>query len=212
MAEQDKDVEFYAAGVNAWFGTRLEHDKSLLTLSAGGIGLLITLLSTVGIHSAETVLLYVLALVSFLVCLSAVLWIFRRNATHLQDIIKSNAAGDPTLRMLDTVAIASFLLGVLLSSIIGVAAAIHSFQSTEPNMSNDQKSKGERILANDSFSGAVSMKPDPLTRSYNGAINLKPGTAAAPNQQPASTVATAQQQPASTAPATQQQNNNGAKK
>ena len=203
MTEQDKEVEFYAASVNAWFGTHLEHEKSLLTLSAGGIGLLITLMSTVGIHSVETVILYVVALASFLVCLSAVLWIFRRNATHLQEIIKSSAAGDPVLRLLDTVAIASFSLGVLLSSIIGVAAAIHSFQSVEANMSNEQKSKGEQKLATDSFNGAVNMKPsDPLTKSFNGAINLKPEPAATPKQQPASTV-----------PVTpQQQSNNGAKK
>jgi hypothetical protein len=34
-----KDVEHYASSVDAWYNTRLELDKSLLTLSAGGIGL-----------------------------------------------------------------------------------------------------------------------------------------------------------------------------
>jgi hypothetical protein len=46
-----KEVEYFAAIANAWVNTRVEHDKSLLTLSAGGIGLLITLLSTVGIET-----------------------------------------------------------------------------------------------------------------------------------------------------------------
>ena len=36
-----KEVEFYAANVGAWLNTSLEHDKSILTLSAGGIGLLV---------------------------------------------------------------------------------------------------------------------------------------------------------------------------
>lgn len=45
--DDQKRVEYYAASVNAWFNTSLEHDKSLFTLSAGGIGLLITLLTTV---------------------------------------------------------------------------------------------------------------------------------------------------------------------
>lgn len=40
--EDQKRVEFYSAGLAAWYATRLEHDKSLLTLSAGGIGLLMT--------------------------------------------------------------------------------------------------------------------------------------------------------------------------
>ena len=32
-----QSVEFYAALANGWVNTRLEHDKSLLSLSAGGI-------------------------------------------------------------------------------------------------------------------------------------------------------------------------------
>jgi hypothetical protein len=38
-----KEVEYYAAQVNAWLNTKFEHDKSLLTLSAGGLGLLISI-------------------------------------------------------------------------------------------------------------------------------------------------------------------------
>jgi hypothetical protein len=53
-AEQDpKDLAFYAASVEAWYSTGFERDKSLLTLAGGGIGLLITLLSTVGTHSND---------------------------------------------------------------------------------------------------------------------------------------------------------------
>ena len=48
---QKKQIEYYASCVNAWFNTKLERDRSLLTLSAGGIGLLITLLTTVGLSS-----------------------------------------------------------------------------------------------------------------------------------------------------------------
>lgn len=61
--EDQKRVEFYSAGLAAWYATRLEHDKSLLTLSAGGIGLLMTLMTTVGVSSAESLVLYVCALV-----------------------------------------------------------------------------------------------------------------------------------------------------
>ena len=49
--DEQKKIEFYAASVAAWYESSLEHDKSLLTLSAGGIGLLITLLTTVGLGS-----------------------------------------------------------------------------------------------------------------------------------------------------------------
>ncbi len=73
MAAEDinekKEVAFYTAGVTAWYNTSLEHDKSLFTLSAGGIGLLITLIRTVGVPSAETLILYIAAMISFLICL-----------------------------------------------------------------------------------------------------------------------------------------------
>ena len=63
--DDQKRVEFYSAGLTAWYNTRLEHDKSLLTLSAGGIGLLMTLMTTVGVSSAESLVLYICALVAF---------------------------------------------------------------------------------------------------------------------------------------------------
>lgn len=40
---EKKELEFYKAGISAWYTTAFERDKSLLTLSAGGIGLLMTL-------------------------------------------------------------------------------------------------------------------------------------------------------------------------
>src|SRR5882672_4247530 len=95
---QQKEIEFYAAAVNAWLGTSLEHDRSLITLSAGGIGLLITLLSTVGLHSAESLILYVVALIAFICCLTAVLLVFKRNRAHLQEAIQGGVSvRDPLL-------------------------------------------------------------------------------------------------------------------
>ena len=46
-----KEVAFYGAVVEAWIGTRMEFDKSLLTLSLAGIGVVITLLTAVGMPS-----------------------------------------------------------------------------------------------------------------------------------------------------------------
>lgn len=126
MADQEKEVEFYSAAVNAWFGTRLEHDRSLLVLATGGIGLLITLLSTIGARSCVEVMLYSGALLSFLICLASILWIFKRNATHLEEIIQNKVERDPVLRRLDIAALASFFAGVALSSIIGILAAVQS--------------------------------------------------------------------------------------
>lgn len=203
MSEQDKELQFYSAVVNAWFSTRAELDRSLLTLSAGGIGLLITLLSTVGVNSVEGVVLYVAALLSFLICLGSVLWIFARNASHLQEIIHQDTPADRILGVLDIAAAISFLVAAVLSCIIGIATAVQSFQSREVDMSENQKS---RELAQDSFNGATSMRPtqSDFTKSFNGAAALKPSSSSTSTSQTAvpagsqgatSTQGTAPQQP-----------------
>ena len=55
--KQQKEVEFYATSVTAWYNTALERDRGLFTLSAGGIGLLLTLLTTVGLKDLALVVL-----------------------------------------------------------------------------------------------------------------------------------------------------------
>jgi hypothetical protein len=61
--ERLKKVEYYAATVNAWYNSTLEHDKSLLTLSAGGIGILITILTAVGISYRYEIIFYFISIV-----------------------------------------------------------------------------------------------------------------------------------------------------
>jgi len=120
-----KHVEFYSATVNAWLNTRFEHDKSLLTLSAGAIGLLIALMP--GVKSTEALILYIIALLCFLVCLGSILWIFKRNATYLENLVSGGSSQDNILKILDKIAAAAFMLGALLSSIIGISTAIKSY-------------------------------------------------------------------------------------
>lgn len=156
--DQLKNVEFYAANLNAWFNTRFEHDKSLLTLSAGAVGLLITLISAVGVKSVEILILYVVALFCFIVCLGALLWIFRRNAKHLEDVVSEIEKNDQLLDVLDRVAVITFMLGVVFSSIIGISTAIYSYIDKVTEMT-DKKISSKLVISQDSFSGVAAMKP-----------------------------------------------------
>ncbi len=172
---QMKEVEFYAANLNAWFNTRFEHDKSLLALSAGAVGLLITLISTVGVKSVETLILYILSLACFVVCLGALLWIFRRNAKHLEDVVRETAIDDQLLNTLDRVAVSSFMFGVILSSIIGISTAINSYIDEASGMTDKTKNQGT-VFIKDSVNGITSMRPnnEPATSSVSGITNMKP--------------------------------------
>lgn len=183
--DQQKEVEYYASSVNAWFNTSLEHDKSVLTLAAGGIGLLITLLTTVGLSSAEALVLYIAAIASFLVALVSVLVVFRRNRTYIEHVLAGTSDGnDPMLAKADSVALWAFGLGVTFTAVIGIATAINSYASKEKTMANEPSkpsqptpgpeslksiSKGQPGIAMDSYNGAMNLK-----KSFNGAANLQP--------------------------------------
>lgn len=147
-----KDIQFYGASVNAWINTSLEQDKSLLTLSAGGIGLLIALLTTIGIAEVALLVLYVLAIVAFSVCLIFVLYIFSRNRKHVEKVLAGNPAADPSLGTADYAAMAAFLAGALLTGIIGITMAVSVYQSKkEQKMAEESKPAVTTGTVNRSF-------------------------------------------------------------
>lgn len=199
---EQKEVEHYAASVEAWYTTRLELDKSLLTLSAGGIGLLLTLMSAFGAHTIESLILYILALLCFVVCLGAVLCMFSRNSTHVEAVIHESAVSDPWLSAFDRIAVSSFLAGVIFSLIIGIAGAVRSFENQESSMTTDEK--GKTTHTQDSFNRASATRPsstDPLSKSFNGAVNTRPERPA--TSQPTTSQGQASQQQSQTSQAPQ---------
>lgn len=178
-----KEVEYYASSTNAWFNTSLEHDKSVLTLAGGGIGLLITLLTTVGLSSEEALVLYVGAIASFLIALVSVLIVFRRNRTYIEQVLMGQAgATDPILARADSIAMWAFGVGVVFTAVIGIATAIHSYTSKEKSMANEPTKTPQTVPLRESFNGATNLRPTidsfnraaNLQRSFNGASNLQP--------------------------------------
>ena len=168
---KQKEVEFYAAGVAAWYNTMLEHDKSLLALSAGGIGLLITLLTAVGVSSVVALVLHLLAIFSFLLCLVAILFIFKKNSGRIEVVLNTDAQPpDPILTKLDNIAVSAFATGIIFSSVIGVFAAINSYSNKEKIMANENKQK-TGFSANDVSNLKLAGE---LNKSFNPVNNLKP--------------------------------------
>jgi hypothetical protein len=195
-----KDVEYYSSAVTAWFNTSLEHDKSILTLAAGGIGLLITLLTSVGLSTAEALVLYILAIICFVVALVAVLIVFRYNKAHIESILAgTQETVDPSLAKVDTIAIGAFGLGVVLTAVIGISAAIHSFTTKEKTMQNEANKTTQQTPINESFNGAARLQPTgDLTKSFNGAAKLQPPPVVSAPVSPPPTVAST---PANVSPA-----------
>ena len=155
-----KQVAYYSAAVTAWFTTSLEHDKSLLTLSAGGIGLHLTLLTTVGLKTAEALVLYIGAIICFVVSLLAVLRVFRANQKYIEDIIGGRTeTTDPTLAKLDSVALIAFAIGVILTAIVAISAAIQSYADNGTAMTDKSQPQSQAVPLRESFNGATSLQP-----------------------------------------------------
>lgn len=125
--EKLKAVEFYSASVSAWLNTRMEYDKSLLTISAAGIGLLTTLMMAYRISSIGLLLLYIFAIIWFLIAILSVLFIFKRNSTHIEQVSNGDNSVDNVLTILDWVALIAFSVGVFFSACIGIGTAISSY-------------------------------------------------------------------------------------
>jgi len=177
-SKSEKDTLFYQAALEAWFQTKFEHDKSLLTLSAGGVGLLITLITSKGASSLISLWLYIASTLCFLMSIAALLKIFKRNATYLETVISSESSSDDhLLGKLDSIATYTFGMGVVLTSLVGFYVAIDSYDNSKgtKTMPSNERVKSSSTFANDSVNGLNKLQQNnDLSRSLNGAASLKP--------------------------------------
>jgi hypothetical protein len=181
-----KEVAYYAASITAWFSTKLEYDKSFLTLSTAGLGLLLTLLATnVGQGTGETLTkLYVLAIVAFSITIGCVLVILSQNAKQIELVLNADPENPDSakhlyLTDLDKFTAISFAVAIFCTAWISVEVVLSS--DTGKKMTTDKSNKP--TPTKDSF--AEMRKLQELNKSFQGMHQIQPG-AAAPKQPPAS--------------------------
>ncbi|GJJ02787.1 hypothetical protein RugamoR64_33250 [Duganella rhizosphaerae] len=121
-----KKVEYYAASTNAWFNTSLEFDKSMFALSGGGIALLVSLMSNV--KTIPMLLLYIAAIVCFIVCIGLLLAVFQKNKTYVMQLAQNQHADASLLDALDSSAAIIFGLAVVLTVVLGIAVAMQGLK------------------------------------------------------------------------------------
>jgi hypothetical protein len=181
-----QEIEYYSNTVQAWYTTRMEKDKSILTLSSGAIGLLATFLNVYGIETQLQTILYVVAMVSFLIAIISSLWIFTQNSHHLENIIQDkNCTNDTTLEFLDKILNGSFIIGIIFTILISIISVPNQKKDNhmaeqKPTINKSETKQIEKgsISKNDigssshSLNGASNLKP--LNESFNGVSNMKP--------------------------------------
>ncbi|MCR9093309.1 MAG: hypothetical protein NXI30_03745 [bacterium] len=168
--ESAREDAYFSALVNAWFTTRMEKDRTLLALSAGGVALLVGLLTGFGARSLCHLVLYLLAAAAFLAAIFSAIAVFGGNARYLEKEKESfESSGAPTgrdrnLERLDWTLGASFFAGVILTVAVALVSAWPATNPVEDPMSA-KPSKGRTTkpsppkTVKKSLSGASSMRP-----------------------------------------------------
>lgn len=158
-----KEKAFYSAMISAWFNTKLERDKQLLGLSVTAIGLLVTLLRTVGVTNFLQIIFFGFALFAFLITVISVIWILDKNSTHIERVLSGSETESKILMLLDKIAGISFVMGMVLIVIIGLHSAAINLSEKEISMSQEKSSHTHRlpITENNSWNGASNLRPQP---------------------------------------------------
>lgn len=178
---QAQKLSWYSASVSAWFTTRFERDKQLLGLSATSIGLLVTLLRTVGASSYLQLRLFILSLSFFLITVILILYIFGENAVHIEEVLKGNEQPSITLKCLDRIAAISFVVAIVFFIIIGIDYSLLNLSKQEKNMIKDQQISIQRTFNNDSVNGFAKLKPQPPQKTPTTSQTENNSTSASPS-------------------------------
>jgi hypothetical protein len=125
---EGKNIAFYSVLLNAWIQTRMERDKTLVTLSAAAIGLLVTILNTVGIKSIWEILLFAISIMAFLITIWSSIKIYQLNSRHLEDSIRGSSEKDPQLEKYDKLSIRAFIFGIVIAGLIGFVSALYRLE------------------------------------------------------------------------------------
>lgn len=185
---EGKNIAHYSVLLGAWIQTKMERDKTLVTLSAAAIGLLVTILSTVGVKSIWEVPLFAVAVISFLVTIWSSLVIYQLNSQHLEDAISGSSEKDPRLEKYDKRSIRAFIVGAISALIIGILSASFQILKPEESAMTDQGSrkgfsKRDKQIRKESVNGVTNLNPNATSkRSLNGITDLSPQTTQQPAQ------------------------------
>ncbi len=126
MTEKDmttEDSAFRNVLVGAWVETKMERDKSLLTVASAGVGLLVAMSATVSQLSVAATLI---SFGAFLITIICSIMIFSRNAKHLEVLIANDQSQDSDvfLSILDWISQISFAIGIVSLSYLGITNAL----------------------------------------------------------------------------------------
>lgn len=184
--QDQKYIAYYSSVINAWLGTNLELDKNLLTLSAGGVGILLSIITAFGVKSPLMLTLFIGGLFCFTTCIICILIIFNKNADYLTSIIehdhKKETALLEILKILDKFSRYSFSIGLIIACAIGIITAYTSLNAQENTVSHDEKKTTASSASKITISTTIDSEYEDSTTPCSHSLRGTSGFLQAPNQ------------------------------
>ena len=110
-----RKVAYYSALINAWIQSRMEVDKTLIIISSAGIGLLVTIITTLGISNTAEFLIFIGAFVSFFIVIVTCIIVLDKNPHYIKSILYKEDNKETKLDVYDKLAKSFFVIAVALS-------------------------------------------------------------------------------------------------
>lgn len=175
---EGKNIVHYEVLLSAWIQTNMERDKTLVTLSSAAIGLLITILTTVGVGNVWMIVLFIIAICSFIVTIWSSLVIYQLNSKHLENALKGSSEVDTKLEKYDKLSIRAFVIGAIAAMLIGALSAyLNLISKDDKKMLETENNISQVVSKNESFNRVGELNPEKIVqKSINGVENLNPET------------------------------------
>jgi len=187
---EGKNIAHYSVLLTSWIETRMERDKTLVTLSAGAIALLVTILTTVGARYWWLLLFYVAAFGGFLCTIWSSIVVYQLNSKEIEIEIQGSRGERPNLKKYDQRSLVGFILGAIFSISIAIVTATSTFiEKEELTVTNTSKpqSRGQVGTGKKSLEGISVLRPQaPASQgsgSQDGGQSTPDGSAAAQGDQ-----------------------------
>lgn len=168
-----KYVEYNSQSYASFYNTKLEKDKSILTLSVAGLGFLITFTNFAKDLSLFEYCIFIFAALSFLFCVYNVITIFDKNAIYIIEITQDKDVSviEGALKKLDKRAIISFYIGIFLSFCLGASISYIKLNEGAIMSQTEKSTQRSNETEKKSYSGSSAMNPRTSTGKPNGNSN-----------------------------------------
>ncbi|MFA9201988.1 MAG: hypothetical protein ACEQSC_00355 [Candidatus Nanopelagicaceae bacterium] len=175
---EEKEKAYYTSTLNMWYTIRLEKDKQLLTLSVTALGVLVTLLRTLGVSSVIQAIFFAIAVLCFFFTIILILCSLEKSSIYLKQILTDSPVDEKTLIILDRVATICFGAAMLAVLAIGADSVLNNFHQEKIVAQESQKPQVQRMVdlgnkQTQGMQGAASLRPQPPITSQNNPINAQ---------------------------------------